>query len=533
MAANLETKLTHYVQSWSSYCITIWGWRKALLSFALGGLSVLSLPPIYMFFTLFFTLPSLLWLLDGAVETTLEVQSKANPSWLYRLWRKIYGAKSAFWVGLYFGFGYFFFGLLWVGEAFLVDTNAHLAMLPFAVTLLPLLLGLFWGFAALTARMFWGGPIKNIFVLSLSLTLWEFLRGHIFTGLPLNLMGFAFDFSTAMLQSAAIWGVYGLTFIVIFLALCASLVVNTRFNLRQVFIGLACTLIAIWGAGSVRLFLNPTQYQDEVVLRLVQGNIAQDEKWKIDYRSVIANRFLELSGRKSANENSELGAVTHIIWPESAMPFLLEPTSNFMREATRLLGPNAHLITGAIRRQIIDEKTEFFNSVLAFDKSGNRLGKYDKHHLVPFGEYVPLSQWLEKIGISKLINFNGNFKTGAAPSNIYLKNTPAFAATICFELIFSGNIVDRENRPEWILNVTNDAWFGNSIGPYQHLAQARMRAVEEGLPIVRVANTGLTVVIDPVGRSVAQLPRGKTAILDSRLPKHIEPTIFVWLSGLL
>lgn len=528
----VEAKLQHYVQSWSNYCITVWGIRKILLGMALGSLSVLALPPLYLPFVLFFTMPSLIWLLDGAIQTNLEVQAKADSSFLYRLWAKIYGARSAFWVGLSFGFGYFFFGLLWVGEAFLVDANAHIALLPFAVTLLPLILALFWALACLTARLFWGGAVKNVIVLTLSLSLWEFVRGHIFTGLPWNLLGMVFDFSVAMLQSASIWGVYGLTFIAILLSLSFSLVVNSRFNIRQVSLAVLAAMVIMWAGGSIRLYNNPTQYHDDILLRLVQGNIAQKDKWQMEMRAVIANRYLELSARQTSAESKGLGEITHLIWPESAMPFLLEAGSDFMQQATRILAQDAYLITGAVRRQNNGDETEFYNSILAFDSSGNRLGKYDKHHLVPFGEYVPLSDMFKKIGVDKLIAMREDFQTGQKPTNIYLKNTPAFAANICFEIIFSGNIVDRENRPEWILNLTNDSWFGETIGPYQHLAQARMRAVEEGLPLVRNANSGITAVFDPLGRLIAQLPKGKTAILDSRLPQKIAPTAYVGLTSL-
>lgn len=523
-------KLLQLAQAWSSYCITIWGWRKTLLSMGLGGLSVLALPPIYIFPILFFTMPSLLWLLDGAIETTIEGEVKPNQSKLSKTWARIYGARSAFGVGLSFGFGYFFFGLLWIGEAFLVDASAHILLLPFAVTLLPLILGLFWGFAALTARVFWGGPVKNVIILAISLIFWEFLRGNIFTGLPLNLMGFAFDFSTALLQSASIWGVYGLTFIVIILALSASLFINSPYRPRLVFFGIFGILAVLWLGGSARLYMNPTQFHTDILMRLVQGNIDQKDKWRDEMRSIIANRYLELSGRQTSSDGQGSNRITHLIWPESAMPFLLEPDSSFMREATRILNEDAYLIAGAVRRQINGETTEFYNSVLAFDAGSNRLGKYDKHHLVPFGEYLPLRNLLEKGGLRKLVQMRDNFETGDAPSNIYLKNTPAFAVNICFEIIFSADVVDRENRPEWILNVTNDAWFGNSIGPYQHLAQARMRAVEEGLPLVRAANTGITAVFDPLGRVIGQLQKGESAVLDSPLPLKINPTPYVWLT---
>lgn len=513
--------------SWSSYCITSWGWRKFVLSFCLGGISVLALPPVGWFFMLFFTMPSLVWMLDGAVETSFAQQTNQKKTGFKRILADIYAIRSAFGVGFGFGFGYFFVGLLWIGEAFLVDAQQYIYLLPIAVTMLPAFLALFWAMACLVARYFWAGRIKNIIILSVSLTVFEYLRGNILTGLPWNLLGFAFDFSTAMLQSASVWGVYGLTFWVFLVSLSVSLLASDQVKMRNVIIGIGCFFAVFWGAGTVRLNMYPTQYHDNIVMRLVQGNIAQVDKWRPEMRSVIANRYLELSGRKTTADTSNIAEFTHLIWPESAVPFLLNVGSGFMRETSRILGDDAYLITGAVRKQKGVEKDQYFNSVLAFDADGNRLAKYDKHHLVPFGEYLPFNGLLETMGINKLISFDGSFSAGIQPTNIYLKNTPAFAPVICFEIIFSGQIVDRKNRPEWILNLTNDAWFGQTIGPYQHLAQARMRAIEEGLPLVRIANTGVSAVFDPLGREIARLRQGKTAILDTPLPLKIEPTLFV------
>ena len=377
-----------FLLSWSSYCITSWGWRKFVLSFCLGGLSVLALPPIGWFFMLFFTMPSLVWMLDGAFETSLAQQSNPKKIGFKRILSNIYAIRSAFGVGFGFGFGYFFVGLLWIGEAFLVDAQQYVYLLAVAVTLLPAFLALFWAMACLVARYFWAGQIKNVFILSLSLTVFEYLRGNILTGLPWNLLGFAFDFSTAMLQSASIWGIYGLTFWAFLVSLSGSLLVSERLKIRYVIIAIGCFFAVFWGAGATRLSLNPTQYHDDMVMRLVQANIAQTDKWRPEMRSVIANRYLELSGRKTSADTLDKAEFTHLIWPESAVPFLLNVGSGFMRETSRILGDDAYLITGAIRKQKGVEKDLFFNSVLPFDADGNRLAKYDKHHLVPFGEYL-------------------------------------------------------------------------------------------------------------------------------------------------
>lgn len=528
-------KFLNIITVWSSYCITIWGWRKTLLAIGLGGVSTLALPPLNLFFVLFFTMPSLLWLIDGAIETTVAQQSNADAGKFKRLLIKIYANRSAFNVGFFFGFGYFFFGLFWIGEAFLVEASEHIYLLPFAILLLPIILSIFWGLAVFLARVFWSSGFKNVMVLTFSLTFFEVLRGHLFTGFPWNLLGFAFDFSLEILQTAAVWGIYGLTFWAILLTLLPSLLVNNALKARYVCLPIALLIGAMWVGGAYRLSQNPTQFHDNILLRLVQANIAQTDKWQPEMRSIIANRFLELSSKpvtdNMAEKNSKLNKFTHLIWPESALPFILKPNGNFMREATRTLPSNGILLTGGVRKQNNGPNVDFYNSIMAFDSDANRVGVYDKHHLVPFGEYLPYSALLKKLGFKKIVAMKENFSTGDGPQNIYLKNTPALAANICFEVIFSGQVVDRVNRPEWILNVTNDAWFGETIGPYQHLAQAKLRAIEEGLPLVRNANTGFTVIFDALGRTVATLPKGKAAVLDSALPIKVETTPYVFFTS--
>ncbi len=529
----LINKLQLAIFAWSSYCITIWGWRKLGLAAILGAASVVSLPPIGFFLILLVTMPSLIWLLDGAIDTSLKQQTKGKQNFIIKLFARIYAARSAFAVGMAFGFGYFFAGLYWIGSAFFAENNDFILLMPFATILLPLLLSIYWALACLLARIFWSGSVRNVFTVAICLSIFEFLRGTLFTGLPWNLMGFAFDFSTALLQSAAIWGIYGLTFIVILFSSAFSLFANASISHKKLSISLVLCISVLFAGGSIRLSMNPTQYHDNVKLRLVQGNISQADKWRPEMRSIIANRYLELSGKKSEQQILGIDQVTHLIWPESAMPFLLEPNSSFMREAIDRLADGAYLITGAIRKHTVGNKVEFFNAILAFDSNGNQLGKYDKHHLVPFGEYLPHGNLLKKFGLSKLISMKDDFSRGIKASNIYLKNTPSFGANICYEVIFSAKVVERLHRPEWMLNITNDAWFGKSIGPYQHLAQARMRAIEEGLPMVRNANTGISAIFDPLGRLIASIPLGKTDVLDSALPLKVEPTFYVILASFI
>jgi apolipoprotein N-acyltransferase len=220
-----------------------------------------------------------------------------------------------------------------------------------------------------------------------------------------------------------------------------------------------------------------------------------------------------------------------VIWPESALPFVLSENAEALAAIAALLPDNVTLITGAVRRAppAAGEdggKNRAFNSVHVINGRGQIVATYDKAYLVPFGEFLPLQGLLERIGLEQLTRMRGGFTAGPAKRTLQLEGAPAVAPLICYEIVFPGSAIDRSDRPGWILNVTNDAWFGNSSGPRQHLHQARLRAVEEGLPLVRAANTGISAVIDPYGRFVARLPLNRRGVIDGGLPEALPPTVF-------
>jgi apolipoprotein N-acyltransferase len=272
----------------------------------------------------------------------------------------------------------------------------------------------------------------------------------------------------------------------------------------------------------VRLSSSPTQYVPGVHLRIVQPNVAQADKYRPDLRARHWQELIDLS-------RVQHGAPpTHIIWPEAAPPFLLTRAPQALSDVAALTANGAVLMTGAARAEPSSrEKPVFHNSLYIFGRSAQLLATYDKFHLVPFGEYVPFPQTLHAFGIDKLVNQPGSFAGGPGPRTYAIPGAPAVGPLICYEVLFPGEVAANP-RPGWIANVTDDSWFGpaSSTGPYQHFLTARVRAIEEGIPIVRAANTGISAVVDPLGRVIVELGINKTGIVDTPLPKVVSPTPF-------
>ena len=495
--------------------VLAWGWRRALVAFCAGALSVLALSPTALWPVLFLTFPVLVWLIDGAAAGRLG------------------GVPSAFTAGWWFGFGYFFAGLYWMGYAFLVDAHMFGWMLPFAVTAVPAGLALFTGFGAALARMIWArGPVR-ILALAVALTVAEWLRGHLLTGFPWNTYGYALTAPLALAQSAALIGIWGLTFLAVAVFATPALFADERTDTRRPWLplifGLA-VLAALAGYGTLRLARTPTELVADVRLRIMQPNLQQDEKFNYDARHEVVKRYLALSDRSTGPQTSGIRDVTHLIWPESAFPFFLTREAEALTQIADFLPQGTVLITGAVRAAEPAPGSVMkhaYNSIYVIDHDGSVLSVYDKMHLVPFGEFLPFQNFLERLGLLQLTQVQGGYIPGNRRRALELPRAPRFLPLICYEIIFPGEAVPRGERPGWMVNVTNDGWFGISSGPYQHLQQARVRAIEEGLPLVRAANTGVSAVVDPLGRIIKSLPLGVEGVLDSPLPRPIGRTIYV------
>jgi apolipoprotein N-acyltransferase len=289
-------------------------------------------------------------------------------------------------------------------------------------------------------------------------------------------------------------------------------------------------LIALAAYGAMRLSQAPTQFVDGVRLRIMQPNLPQDEKFNYGAKQQVMSRYLALSDRSTGPQSTGVRDVTHLIWPESAFPFFLTREPDALAQIAELLPPGTVLITGAVRAPDPTpgvRPTRAYNSIYVIDHDGSILSVYDKVHLVPFGEFLPFQDVLERLGLMQLTKLPGGFIAGDRRRVLNAPRAPRFLPLICYEIIFPGEAVPPGERPGWLVNLTNDGWFGLSSGPYQHLQQARVRAIEEGLPLVRAANTGVSAVIDPMGRIVNSLPLGTEGVLDAVLPRSISPPLYL------
>jgi apolipoprotein N-acyltransferase len=286
------------------------------------------------------------------------------------------------------------------------------------------------------------------------------------------------------------------------------------------------TLPLCWAWGSYRLQHGAVANVDGVSIRIIQPSISQESKWRDENARTIFDQLIEMSARAAPDGTPP----THIIWPETAVSFLIDESDVAKAELAQLLGGNTTLVTGALRRDINTsgdgEDNKVYNSILTFDGSGNVVARYDKWRLVPGGEFLPFEWLLEPLGFRKVVTVPGSFAAGPGPVSLAIPGAPAAGFGVCYEAIFSDRFVDPLKRPGWVINVTNDGWFGDSTGPYQHLAQARLRTIEQGLPMVRAANTGISAVIDPYGRIISSLPLSESGILDTGLPEALPPPFF-------
>jgi len=326
--------------------------------------------------------------------------------------------------------------------------------------------------------------------------------------------------SFAILQSVSVIGIYGLSLLtILFGASLALLFAPARMREWPVPAVLTVLFVLIWAGGVARLGAVVPDVAG-VRLRLVQPNVPQQDKYLPSLRAQHWRELMDLSLAKSGP------APTHIIWPEAAPPFLLAREGQALDDVAILTGTNRVLMTGAARVEVAPgQKPKFFNSFYIFAHGGQLIGTYDKFHLVPFGEYVP--SFLQKLGLSNIVNIPGSFGFGSGPQTFSVPGAPPVGPLICYEILFPGEVTAK-NRPQWFVNVTDDSWFGppSSAGPYQHLLIARVRAIEEGLPVARAANTGISAVIDPMGRIVAKLGSGEAGVVDSALPAALHETFF-------
>jgi apolipoprotein N-acyltransferase len=493
-----------------------WGWRRRLIAFAAGAISALAMAPFDAWPVLFLTFPTLVWLIDGAGVGR---------------WGGVAAAAA---IGWWFGFGYFVAGLYWIGYAFLVDAPTFGWLLPIAVIGLPAVLAVYTALGVALARILWVRGAMRILALGVTMTASEWLRGHLFTGFPWNAFGYALTAPLALAQAASVFGIWGLTFIAVVVFASPATLWDDPAETRRTWLPLTLGIVvlaALAGFGARRLADTPTRLVDGVHLRIMQPNLQQDVRFNYAAKDEVMKRYVALSNRAADPQSQGMGDTTQLIWPESPFPFFLTREADALAQITNLLSPHSVLITGAIRLANPDNPAAsgVYNSIYVIDHTGSIAAVYDKVHLVPFGEYLPFEHTLELLGLEELTEQRGGFLSGDRHRLIAIPGAPIALPLICYEVIFPGQVMPPGKRPGWIVNVTNDGWFGISTGPYQHFQQARVSAIELGLPLARAANTGISAVVDPLGRIVNSLPLGAEGVVDAPLPKAIGAPLYVRL----
>ncbi len=465
------------------------GWRADLAALCAGLLAALALPPLYLLPVLLLAMPALLLLIDGARGPFVA-------------------ARRGWW----FGFGLNLVGLYWITEAIMIEAARFWWCVPLAVPALAATLALFIGFATGVARLAPPGW-KRLVGLGGAWVLGDLARQFIGTGFPWNPLGSVWELpgvaGDVLIQPAALVGVHGLTLATVLLAGLPLL--GWGFRLAGV------AVLAAWVAFGLVRTAGPLPPAPGVTGVLVQGDVAEGQKWSPLLARDIFERYLDLTveGVRQAGPGRKV-----VIWPETASPYLLGDEPAARQAIAEATGGNPALV-GSVR---FDARGRPRNTLYALEPDGTVAALYDKWHLVPFGEYQP--DWFP---LPIQIVPGGGFAGGPGPRTLRVPGVPPFAPLICYEAIFSAEVVDEAARPDWIVNVTNDAWFGNSTGPRQHLAAVRMRAVEEGLPVLRAANTGISAAVDARGHELARIGLDRPGVLVVGLPGHLPPTPYARL----
>lgn len=520
---------------------TITGWRKALLTIFAGAVVTLTLPPFNFLPAGFIGFPLLVLLIDT------ETGADGKTGWKRFL--------PAFYTGWLFGFGYFLAGLWWIGMALLVDAEAFAWALPLAILGLPAFLAFFYAFAVAVARLFWGAGVIRILVLAICLGISEWLRAFVLTGFPWNSLGYTLMPTPLLMQSVTITGLYGMNSLaVLIFAMPALLLGNEkqRYGWRSGMILAVALALAHISYGAWRLHsapdLNAQFAADAPVIRLVQASIEQDAKWDNQLRREIFDKHINLSTHAPLSGQAVPDV---IIWPETAVPYVLPQTKEALTAIGQALQPHQILLAGAVRAQTIMQEPAvraqtiiqeaavgaqeaqpveaeplYYNSIFAINAAGEITAAADKVHLVPFGEYLPLENLLRSMGMQEVVELPGGFTAAGSRRSLEVNSSSHGGAglnllpLICYEAIFPSELGYQGKPVDAIINVTNDAWYGNTPGPYQHFHQAQLRAVEQGLPLLRAANNGISAIVDPYGRITSQMRLNEIGFIDGKLPQR-------------
>lgn len=489
-------------------------WKRRGVLVALGCAAALAHAPLFLFPFLVIGLTGLTWALDGAARQPRPMRA---------------GFETAF----AFALGYFTVGLFWIAFAFFSRGPAFAPFGPLAALALAAVLSLFWGVAgALQARL-GGRGTSRILLFTVLLFAAEWARGTLFTGFPWNLPGHVWPGGGAVSQSAALIGASGLGLVTLLIALTPALLAGSaaRGGRLVPVLAAAIVLAGLTGWGAQRLASGVVGEETGIRLRIVQVDIPQQVKWADGNQAMVRDRYLE------ATDQPGMDAVTHILWPEGALPLYLLEDGDTLSPLSRLLTDGPTLITGTPRRDTdAPGGTRYYNAVAAISFPGGRPqldGLYDKVRLVPFGEYIPFADVFRSFGIESLSTMVDGYSPGDSAAVIQLGNAPPFAPLVCYEIVYARFVPRGTARPAWLVNLSNDAWFGPTAGPSQHLNIARYRAIEEGLPIARAASGGFSGVIDAYGRTDGLIAPNAEGSFDRDLPAGLRPTFYARFGDLI
>ena len=461
----------------------------------LGLLSALLFGPINFFPIGFFAFPILLILID---QNT---------------------AKKAFYLGWFFAFGHFAAGLYWISISLFVDIAHFWWLLPFSLSLIPAALAIYMAlccyfYRKITIKFQIEDKIIKILLFSIIWVIFEILRSILFSGLPWNLLGYSLFFWDLIPQIGSKIGIYGLSFIaLIFLTIPYFFYQNSLKKTKNILYLLFSIILLIFMIIFGHFQINSDHKEKKSVkIRLVQPNIKQEDKWSLEERF---NSFLKNITYSKGDFMGKSGEkADYIIWSEASVPYILGNGSKLLNKIAEIIPENSLLVTGALRADFNknNDLKKVWNSIFVINSKAKITNFYDKSHLVPFGEYIPFSKFLPFL--SKITYGSLDFSSGQGNKTIMLNNNLSFSPLICYEIIFPWKVINQNNRPDFMINITNDAWFGNSSGPYQHLDMARMRAIENQMPVIMVANTGITAIIDRKGRIAKKIDLNDEGRLD-------------------
>ncbi|WP_455478776.1 apolipoprotein N-acyltransferase [Bartonella sp. B10] len=488
--------------------LSVTDWKRQVFVFVCGAFTSFALPPFYLTPICFLTFPIFVILLDG-IST---IQNNKKRLLTYTLSCGI------------FGFGYFICSLWWLSNALLTDPVTFGWMIPFAIFGPPIYLSLYWLVAGFIVGLLWTKGISRFFVLAFALGLVEWLRAILFTGFPWNALGYTAMPTPMLMQSNAIIGLYGMNILVVLVYSLPTVLLTDEKKLSALSICLSLILFHS-GFGFYRLNTAPdiTDYKkSNYWVRIIQPSIQQDSKLSNTTPEDIFSTHINLSVMPTNDQDPQ---PDFIIWPEASIPYIFNNSPALTERISSFLKPEQWAIVGAVRmsNDSSNTKAQYFNTIVVINANGDILNTSDKLHLVPFGEYLPYQNLFNKIGLRALSDNIGGYSAASVRKTVIIPNGFSYLPLICYEAIFPNEMTFKGPSPQAMINVTNDAWFGATPGPYQHFQQTQLRAVELGIPLIRAANNGISAVIDSYGRIVVALKQNAVGVIDSPIPPPITP----------